>query len=416
VFIGYYSEMPFSTFPLDEARKRHPDDHPARLANDVAVLFSNRFYDPAEAARLYADRFEEYRYADELGVDGVMAIEHHNIPYCLQTRINITSAILAATTKKAKILQMGNPLPLWDNPVTMAEEVAMIDLISGGRVIAGMLRGIGYEQIATNTNPAYNRERFVEAHDLIVRTWTEPGPFRWEGEHYQFRVVNPWALPLQQPHPRIWIPGIASIETITFAAQHGYPYLGLGPSVEETRKIIDTYDTIAREAGFEPGTEHHGAVVRVHVAETEEKALRNAKEFLWMMEDDIIGPFHPVFWTPSGYSSREAIKVTRTRGANFRQSLEAQLESGRIIAGTPEQVVDRFRYMLERTRLGIVSMWAHDGRIGHDDAMTCVRLLGEEVWPALREIADELELKSPFEADSPVSLATGRTATLAATG
>src|SRR5439155_1616865 len=83
----------------------------------------------------------------------------------------------------------------------VAEEIAMIDILSGGRVVCGFVRGIGQESIATNTNPVYNRERFDEAHNLIVKAWTTPGPFRWEGRHYDYRVVNPWVKPLQKPHP-----------------------------------------------------------------------------------------------------------------------------------------------------------------------------------------------------------------------
>ena len=91
---------------------------------------------------------------------------------------------------------LGNPLPIADNPVRLAEELAMIDMISKGRLVSGFVRGGGVESIAANINPAFNRERFEEAHDLIIKTWTTPGPWRWEGEHYQFRVVNPWVLPL----------------------------------------------------------------------------------------------------------------------------------------------------------------------------------------------------------------------------
>ena len=113
-------------------------------------------------------------------------------------------------TKRVKIVLLGNPLPLAENPVRLAEELAMIDMISKGRLVSGFVRGGGQEQLATGVNPAFNRERFEEAHDLIVKTWTQPGPFRWEGTHYQHRVVNPWAVPLQKPHPRIWIPGVLS--------------------------------------------------------------------------------------------------------------------------------------------------------------------------------------------------------------
>src|SRR5205814_8511088 len=99
----------------------------------------------------------------------------------------------------------------------------MLDLMSSGRFISGFVRGIGIEQYSTNTNPVLNRERFEEAHDLIVKAWTQPGPFRWEGKHYEFRYVNPWIFPLQKPHHPICIPGIGSRTTDLWAARHGYP-------------------------------------------------------------------------------------------------------------------------------------------------------------------------------------------------
>ena len=114
---------------------------------------------------------------------------------------------------------LGNILPIEDNPVRMAEQIAMADLISGGRVLSGFVRGVGVETWWANANPVHNRERFEECHDLILKCWTEPGPFRWEGRHYHFRHVNPWCLPLQKPHPPIWVPGTASPETAVWAGR-----------------------------------------------------------------------------------------------------------------------------------------------------------------------------------------------------
>ena len=158
----------------------------------------------------------------------------------------------------------------------------MIDMISGGRLVSGFVRGGGTEQLATGVNPAYNRERFEEAHDLIVEAWTRPGPFRWEGRHYQHRVVNPWALPMQQPHPRIWIPGVLSRETVIWAAKHRYPYIALNTTIEATKRIWQTYDDAAHEVGYDPGPENRGYLLRVHVADTTEKAMQNASQFMWM--------------------------------------------------------------------------------------------------------------------------------------
>ncbi len=176
-------------------------------------------------SRFYNQYIEDYIYAEECGADGIMLNEHHNAPFCMQAKCNVFASILAAVTKRVKIVLLGNPLPLAENPVRLAEELAMIDMISKGRLVSGFVRGGGQEQLATGVNPAYNRERFEEAHDLVVKAWTQQGPFRWEGTHYQHRVVNPWAVPLQKPYPRVWIPGVLSKETVIWAAKKRYPYI-----------------------------------------------------------------------------------------------------------------------------------------------------------------------------------------------
>ena len=141
----------------------------------TALMFSNSHFDPAEGSRLYNEYLEHYVMCDELGFDGIMLNEHHNAPFCMQARTNIFAAILAAITKNVKIVILGNPLPLSDNPVQLSEELAMIDMISKGRLVSGFVRGGGQEQLANGVNPAFNRERFEEAHDLIIKTWTTAG-------------------------------------------------------------------------------------------------------------------------------------------------------------------------------------------------------------------------------------------------
>ena len=155
----------------------------------VRLTFSNRHFDPHLGADLYNTYLDEYEYCEEVGFDGLMLNEHHSTPTCLGATMNLEAAILARTTKKPKIVLLGNPLPIFDNPIRLAEELAEIEMISRGRLVSGFVRGTGVESLATNTNPLYNRERFEEAHDLIIKTWTTPGPFRWEGTHYHFRVV-----------------------------------------------------------------------------------------------------------------------------------------------------------------------------------------------------------------------------------
>src|SRR6266480_2413639 len=265
----YFTEQPMSAYSAEEGLK----------FGATALMFSNKHFDPVAGSRLYNEYLEHYALAEEVGFDGIMLNEHHHAPFCMQAKCNVFASILAAMTKRVKLVLLGNPLPLADNPVRLAEELSMIDMISKGRLVSGFVRGGGQEQLAAGVNPAYNRERFEEAHELIVRAWTQTGPFRFEGTHYQHRVVNPWAVPLQKPHPRIWIPGVISKETSVWAAQQRYPYIALNTSIERTKQIWQIYDKVAADAGFTPGPAYHGMLKQIHVAETEEKALKNAAQF-----------------------------------------------------------------------------------------------------------------------------------------
>ena len=394
----YFTEQPMSAYP----------EHEARRDGGAFLTFSNKHFDPVAASRLFNERLEEYVYAEEMGVDGIMLNEHHNTPFCMQAKINIFAAALAGMTKRVKLVLLGNPLPINDNPVRLAEELAMIDLVSQGRLVSGFVRGGGMESLATNANPAYNRERFQEAHDVVIKAWTESGPFRWEGNHYDLRLVNPWVMPLQRPHPRVWVPGISSKETIVWAAEHRYPYIALNTTMEATRAIWKIYDDAARRVGYASGPEQRGYLVKCHVAETEEKALRNAREFMWLT-GDFTGGAPPEFTAPSGYLgpwARKDVARQHATGETARPpSFEEQLAQMTIIAGTPQQVIEKLRVLVEQMRPSILSFWANDGKMGHEDSMTCIRLLGQEVMPAVREFGKELGLMDPFESNTPVSLA-----------
>ena len=190
---------------------------------------------------------------------------------------------MAQRNRKGKIVFLGNVLPIHDNPLRVAEEVAMIDILSGGRVVCGFVRGLGQESMATNVNPMDNRERFDEAHNVIVAAWTTPGPFRWEGRHFEYRIVNPWMKPLQKPHPPIWIPGVVSPESVKWAAEHQYPYVALAPPLSTIDEIFDYYDAVAAEVGYATTPEHRGYVIRVSVADTDEKAYEEGRHFFWQL-------------------------------------------------------------------------------------------------------------------------------------
>src|ERR1700737_915245 len=291
----YFTEQPMSAY----------SEQAGRDFGATALMFPNSYFDPVAGSALYNEYIEQYQLAEAVGVDGIMLNEHHNAPFCMQAKANIFARILAAMTQKVKIVILGNPLPLAENPIRLAEELAMIDMISKGRLVSGFVRGGGQEQLATGVNPAFNRERFEEAHELIVKAWTQPGPFRFEGWNYQPRVGNPWALPLQKPYPRVWIPRVISKETIIWAAQQRYPYIALNTSIADTTRIWELYDKVAHEVGYTAGPENRGYLIQVHVSDSEEKAVENARQFRWM-QGEFTGLAHPVWSTPAGYGAPSA--------------------------------------------------------------------------------------------------------------
>jgi alkanesulfonate monooxygenase SsuD/methylene tetrahydromethanopterin reductase-like flavin-dependent oxidoreductase (luciferase family) len=331
--------------------------------------------------------------------------------------MDVEAAVLARITKRVKIVLLGNPLPVAD-PLRLAEELAMIDMISGGRLVPGWVRGAGSEQIANNINPAFNRDRFNEAHDFVIKAWTTPGPWRYEGEHYHYRFVNPWQLPMQKPHPQIWIPGLISPETVVWCAQHRYPYVALCTNIEPTIEMCNLYADVAAQNGYQAGPENFGYLQSVVVAETEEAAERLGKGFVY---GGGFGAFaRPEWMFPPGYNSKEAtrrlakqfsdprtgaeilrftqgeIDVNEVRNS-IDKNYKSSRESGLIIAGTPKTVIKRIRSILETLRPGIFGLWYHHGPATYEERRTCLRLLGEEVMPAMREMAREFDLPGPFE-------------------
>jgi alkanesulfonate monooxygenase SsuD/methylene tetrahydromethanopterin reductase-like flavin-dependent oxidoreductase (luciferase family) len=281
---------------------------------------------------------------------------------------------------------LGNPLPVVDNPLRLAEELSMIDMISQGRLVSGFVRGGGVESLANNVNPVYNRERFEEAHDLIIAAWTRPGPFSWEGKHYQYRNVNPWALPLQKPHPAIMVPGTVSPETVIWAAKHQYPYVVLGSSLDQTLELIEMYRETAKETGYEMTSHHIGYLIRVFVADTEEKAQEQGYNFFW--QRGALNKQIREWMAPPGYATVDvaAIRKTRAVSKDFdSQAYQEAQDNYQLILGTPETVTKKLRYIRDRLGIGHMCMWAHDGHMSHEDTVRCIQLLGTEVLPALRE-------------------------------
>ena len=373
------------------------------------LTLSNEIYDPELGANLYNRYLDERLYAEEMGFDGLMLNEHHSTPFCMGGAMNIEAAILARMTKRAKIVLLGNIIPIWDDPLWLVEQLAIIDMISRGRLVSGWVRGTGRESVSHNAPPPYNWERFQEAHDFIVKAWTTPGPFRWEGKHYHYRYVNPWARPYQKPHPPIWLPGVVSRDSLQWAARNRIPYIMLATEMEPTRQAFQLYHETAEEEGYESGSQNIGYLWKVHVDETEELAEQTARKYVQGPSNPFLagneGTANPALLGLPGLASRRRVLPTRdfataNRGGNvLARPFEEQQANYTIVSGTPDSVLPKIRHVLETLRPGSVIFWDGDGAMTHEDQMRSLRLMGEYVIPAVREMGKELELSSPFEVD-----------------
>jgi alkanesulfonate monooxygenase SsuD/methylene tetrahydromethanopterin reductase-like flavin-dependent oxidoreductase (luciferase family) len=398
MLIGHFTEQPWQ-------------DNTTGLmgTQSLDLSISNGVYDPKVGAQLYNRYLDEKIYADQIGFDALMLNEHHSTPFCMQGVTNVGASILARETKQAKIIIRGNILPIWDDPLWLAEQLAMIDMISYGRLVSGFVRGGGRESVSHNAPPHFNRERFEEAHDFIIKAWTTPGPFRWEGKHYHYRYVNPWARPLQQPHPPIWIPSTVSVETVKWTARHRYPLVLLATKLGPTKEAFQLYHDTAAEEGYESGTQNVAYLWKVHVDETEELAEAAGRKYLSGVSNPFLagneGAVNPAIMNLPGHTSRTSRKLAATafgpagRFGTNRRPYEDQVNDYTIISGTPKTVLPKIRHVLEYLRPGSVFFWDGDGAMTHEDQMRSLRLMGEEVIPAVREMGKELELFSPFEVD-----------------
>ncbi len=218
------------------------------------MALPNSYYDPKQGHLLYNRYLDELELGDQLGFDVLCVNEHHQTAYGLMPMPGVLAGALSRRTKNARIAVLGRALPLLNNPLNVAEEYAILDNITGGRLVAGFVRGIGVEYHSTGANPAKSHERFHEAHDLIIQAWTRTGPFAFEGKHYQFQYVNLWPRPYQQPHPPVWIPSQGSTETIEWASHpdRKYTYLQTFSPVSAVKRFHHQYSRRRRSTATRP--------------------------------------------------------------------------------------------------------------------------------------------------------------------
>jgi alkanesulfonate monooxygenase SsuD/methylene tetrahydromethanopterin reductase-like flavin-dependent oxidoreductase (luciferase family) len=372
--------MPYADLDLEAGRKN----------GTVWVKLPNKHFDPEKGHKLYNRYLDELEYGEELGFDAVSVNEHHQTAYGLMPSPIVTASALARRTKKVKICILGSALPLRSHPLTVAEEHAMIDVISGGRLVSGFVRGIGAEYHTFGVNPTFSHDRFHEAHDLIVRAWTEPGPFSFQGKHYNVQYVNLWPRPYQKPHPPIWIPSQGSKETIDWASHpdRRYAYLQTFSPVKVVGRYLKMYRDTCAGYGYQAKDSQLGWAVPVYVGKDDESARTEAKPHFEAFRNVFVRmPLEMLL--PPGYTSRESLKnVMKAKAQMFGDvTLEQALELGLFVCGSPKTVLAAFENYWKELRFGNLLVMCQFGTLPADLTRKNLELFAREVMPALKALS-----------------------------
>jgi alkanesulfonate monooxygenase SsuD/methylene tetrahydromethanopterin reductase-like flavin-dependent oxidoreductase (luciferase family) len=366
-----------------------PESHRTSDASSWVTL-SNALFDPERGGRLMNEYLDEYVYYDEMGFDGISVNEHHQTPYGLMPAPNVVAGMLIPRTK-CKVAILGNAISLRDHPMRVAEEIAVLDCVSGGRIISGFVRGIGGEYHSFSIDPNTSRERFLEAHDLIVKSWSERGPFEWYGKHFKLRYVNPWPRPIQQPHPPVWSPSQGGTETVAWAAERGYTYLQTFAETKVIARAFSMYRELAEKAGRTVTAKQLAWSVPIFVADTDAEARRIAGEQLDFLFNTLIRMPKEMFY-PAGYlSEASAQRVMSAKAGLGTSTISAEdlMDRGYAMVGSPETIRDRFAQLQSEMGFGTIAGVFHFGAMTKEDFRKSVTLFSEKVMPALRPLGED---------------------------
>jgi alkanesulfonate monooxygenase SsuD/methylene tetrahydromethanopterin reductase-like flavin-dependent oxidoreductase (luciferase family) len=371
--------MPYRPLDLAEARNHR----------SPWVVLPNRLYDPVKGAEEYERHIDALVYSEQLGFDAIGVNEHHQTAYGLMPAPNLIASALIQRTKRVEIAVLGRALPLVNNPIYIAEEFAMLDVMSKGRLIAGFVRGIGSEYHSSGTNPYFSHGRFHEAHDLIVRAWTEPGPFAFDGEHFSLQYVNLWPRPYRQPRPPIWVPSQGSSETVAWASHpdRKYPFLVTFSSADLVARYHLGYREKAREYGYEAAAGQLGWACPIYVADTDERARAEAGRAVETLFNDFLRQTFEMLMPP-GYTSMASMKNFIANRAALRGApltADALIDSGTALIGSAKTVLAGIERMRERTGFGILVALLQFGILNDELTRRNMDRFAAEVMPHLRD-------------------------------
>lgn len=383
----WFNLMPWPHLP-DDFREKH---------RSVWVDIDSRLFDPAKANAMYHEYIDQLEYADALGFDGIGVNEHHQNGYGLMPSPNIIAAGLARRTSRAAICVIGNSIALYNPPIRVAEEFAMLDCISGGRLVAGFPVGTPMDtNFCYGQIPALTRDKYAEAHELIIKAWSSEEPFAFDGKYNQLRYVNCWPKPIQKPHPPIYIPGGGSIETWDFCLENDYNYSYLSfTGYLRGKALLDGYWERVAALGKDDSPYRAAFAQVICVADTDAEAERLYAEHILYFYNRCLHVY-PGFADPPGYRTINTLRAGAasqlTPGAlRSFQSLTWKdlVEGGHVIAGSPATVRDRMVDMIKGLRIGHVFCLLHTGNQPDWKTRYSSELFASKVMPELRDLWPE---------------------------
>jgi alkanesulfonate monooxygenase SsuD/methylene tetrahydromethanopterin reductase-like flavin-dependent oxidoreductase (luciferase family) len=363
---------------------------PAESYDSIRVTLPNKFYDPQKGADLWDRYIDEWCLADDEGVE-VMLNEHHQTATCVDPAAPLLLAALARLTKKARLLILGNPIANRRQPVRVAEEMAMADVLSRGRVEVGFVRGVPWEVAAANSNPVRMNERHWEALDLIIKAWTATeGPVSHEGRFFHHRNINIWPRPYQHPHPPIWV-STTSPNGAARVGERGFVQATFLTGFDGTRAIFDAYRRGWRQSGRAGAVplDRLAYAALVYAAPSEREARAGAEKLLWYVTANKVLPQYTL--PPGNVSVRAAVDVLRGKTnplSHFgeRPTVESAIEAGIMIAGTPDQVVKQVRKLYDHVGgFGHLLLMGQAGFLEHEETALGIRTFAREVYPRLKD-------------------------------
>lgn len=383
------------------------DKFPGALRGDIP----GEYGEPEVSSALLNRYLDEYMLADELGMN-VMVNEHHIASTCMNPSVTLTLAILARQTKRARLLGLGSIISNRPDPLRVAEEYAVVDSLSGGRLDMGLVKGAGWELFASNANPIGMTDRFWEAHDLIIEAMSRhDAQFSWEGEHFDYRAINLWPRCVQRPHPPVWFTG-NSPGSARAAAGKGYRNAAFitGYAVKYT---FDAYrETYAARFGSPPDPDRLAYLATVAVGRTQDEIERRIgamKDYLASIARMKEAHVAPPGYAPPGDFVRQ---MRAAKGGGFGHILpngemlprdptpDQMAQAGVMFWGEPERVYDQLCAFNEAVGgFGHFLLMGQAAGLSAEDTRDNLTLFGEHVLPRLATIEKfNATAKAPVQA------------------